>query len=230
MRNAALRVLLPVTELPRSGARFAARSFQFFPRGLQPLSLAGTSRGSVLTVLCSFAVLVVAGAETVRPGLASLGSLLFLPVLVAAWLVGLKQAIAVSALAVATRMFGHSISGVDFGTALSEATMIAALAVTARLAASSIVETQKADARVRRQAYSLRLLEQREQIAAEVNDAALRKLFGLSISLQALSEFLEDDDLKQRVARLVSEIDGLCVELRGLVFNGATDSDLASLA
>lgn len=179
----------------------------------------------MLAVLCTIAILVVAAAETVRPGLASLGSLLFLPVLVAAWLIGLKQAIAVSALALVTRMFGHSVSGVDFGTAISEATMIAALAVTARLAATSIVETQKADARVRQQTYSLRLLEQREQIAAEVNDATVRKLFGLSISLQALSEFLEDDDLKQRVGRLVAEIDALCAELRGLVLNGAKEID-----
>jgi len=169
-------------------------------------------------------ILLIAAAETVRPGLASFGSLLFLPVLAAAWLIGLRPAIAVCVLAVATRMFGHNMSGVDFGTALSEAAMIVALAMTARLAASSIVETQKADARMRQQSYSLRLLEQREQIATAVNDAAVRKLFALSISLQALSEFLEDDDLKQRVGALISEIDALCGELRGLVLKGASES------
>ncbi len=223
-RLQAVRLLLPLMTLPRSGARFAAYSLQLFPRGLQPLSLAGTTAGTVLAISCATTVLLVAAAETVRPGLASFGSLLFLPVLVAAWLTGLRQAIAVCVLAVATRMFGHNMSGVDFGTALSEAAMIVALAITARLAASSLVETQRTDTRMRQQSYSLRLLEQREQIAAEVNDAAIRKLFALSISLQALSEFLEDDDLKQRVGGLISELDALCGELRGLVLKGASES------
>jgi hypothetical protein len=226
MRNLAVRLFAPMLTLPRSGARSAARRLHLLPKGLQPQSLTGTPSGLALTVGCLAAILMIAAMETVRPGFASLGSLLFLPVLASAWLVGTWQAAAVSALAVATRIFGHGMSGVDFGTALSEATMIIALAVMARLAANSLVESHKAETRVREQAYLLQSLAQREQIAAKVNDATVRNLFGLSIRLQAVSELIEDSQAKQRVSAAVQDIDTLCAELRSLVFTTGLDDDV----
>lgn len=193
-----------------------------FAEGFQPLSLAGSTSGIVMTAACGAAIVAVALLEALRPGLASLGSLLFLPVLLAVWLLGPAQALAVSALAVVGRLFGYSIAGVDPGTALAEASMIVTLAITARLAARALVDSQQARARNLEQARVLELLAERERIAAKVNDAAVRRLFGLSIQLEAVAGLVDQQAHKHRLEELVAEADGLCSELRGIVFESGT--------
>ncbi len=198
--------------------RFSFAGLRSVPE-LQPLSLSGTAFGAYLTVLCVAGVVVVTAFEAFRPGLASLGSLLFIPVIGSAWLLGQYEAAIVSALAIGARVAGYSVAGVDLGTALAEVASLGALALTTRLAARSVVASHETAARVARDRRELELHTQREEIALTLTDTAIRRLYALSIRLQAVSTALDQPILKAALNDAIAESDRLSANFRRLIFN-----------
>lgn len=216
--NVAARILSPVPRLASAlTARFSFAGLRSVPE-LQPLSLGGTVLGGYVTVLCVAGVVAVTAFEAFRPGLASLGSLLFIPVIGSAWLLGQYEAAIVSALAIGARVAGYSIAGVDLGTALAEVGSLAALALTTRLAARSVVASRETAARVARNRRELELITQREEIALTLTDTAIRRLYALSIRLQAVSTAVDQPNLKVALSDAIAEADRLSANFRRLVF------------
>ena len=185
---------------------------------LQPLSLSGTAAGAYLTVLCVAGVVIVTGCEALRPGLASLGSLLFIPVIGSAWLLGQYEAAIVSALAIGARVAGYSIAGIDLGTALAEVASLGALTLTTRLAAHSVVAGREAAARLVRDRHEVELITQREEIALTLTDTAIRRLYALSIRLQAVSTAIDQPEVKAGLSDAIAEADRLTTNFRQLIF------------
>lgn len=216
--NVAARMLAPVPRIASAlTERFSLSRLRSVPE-LQPLSLKGTAAGAYLTVLCVVGVLIVTGFEAMRPGLASLGSLLFIPVIGSAWLLGQYEAAIVSALAIGARIAGYSIAGIDLGTALAEVASLGALALTTRLAARSVLAGRETAARVARDRHELELLTQREEIALTLTDTAIRRLYALSIRLQAVSTAIDQPDLKAGLGDAIAEADRLSANFRQLIF------------
>lgn len=184
----------------------------------QPLSLAGTAAGANLTALCAVGVVAVTVLESARPGLASLGSLLFIPVLLSAWLLARRDAVIVSSLAVAARIVGYSIAGVDLGTAIAEVVTLGSLAIVTTAAAQALVDGRAREARAAQHQRELELLGERERIALQLTDTAIRRLYALSLRLQAASSVLQQRELRQTLSDAIDETDRLATDFRELIF------------
>jgi signal transduction histidine kinase len=186
--------------------------------GAQPLSLARTPAGTNLTALCAVGVVAVTLLESVKPGLASLGSLLFIPVLLSAWLLARREAIIVSSLAVAARIVGYSIAGVDLGTAIAEVVTLGSLAIMTSAAAQAFVDGRERESRVAQHERELELLGERERIALQLTDTAIRRLYALSLRLQAASSVLQQRELQGTLSDAIDETDQLATDFRELIF------------
>jgi signal transduction histidine kinase len=189
---------------------------------LRPLSLVGsTSAGYAVTGACVAGIVIVTGLETWKPALASLGTLLFIPVLASAWTLRGQQALTVASLAAAARFVGYSAAGVDLGTAVAEVITLAALATMTRGAAVGLVEARERRARAARDMQALELLEQRERIGVNLANTAIRRLFALTLRLEALSARMDDPSLRPAVDEAIAEVDSLTTEFRTVVFRDA---------
>ena len=184
---------------------------------LQPLSLTGAPAGALTAVSVAGIALVIV-LETSKPALASLGSLLFIPVLASAWFLGAHQAIAVSALAIGARFIGYSTAGVDLASAVAEVVTLVALGTVTRAAAVGLVEARARRIRAARERQALELLEQRERIARDVTDTAIRRLFAVTLQLEAASSQALDSRVTPALEGAIAELDSLTAELRTVVF------------
>lgn len=193
---------------------------------LQPLSLATKGNGAALTVACAGGIVLVTGVEAIWPGLASLGSLLFIPVLLSAWLTGQRQALIVSALAVGARTIGYGWSGVDVSTAVAEVTVLGLLAIMTRVAAVGLVERRERAAEMDHKRRAIDLLEQRDKIALGLADTALRRLYALTISLEGTSSRVDEPAVKSALREAIVDVDELSVAFRVLVFKPDGSSNL----
>lgn len=202
---ARIRRSVPLSKLP------AAPQFQ-------ALSLSRTTAGAHLTVVCVIGVVAVTLLESARPGLASLGSLLFIPVLASAWLVDRRDAVIVSALAVAARIAGYTIAGVDIGTAIAEVITLGSLAIVTSVAAQALADARERDARIARHRREVEILEERERIAMNLTDTAIRRLYALTLHLQAISSRLDQPDLRPAIGDAIGETDSLITDFRELIF------------
>jgi signal transduction histidine kinase len=206
-----------------SAVAAASRRISFRRRGrwpeLQPLSLAASRSGWLIAAVFVVVIVFVAGLESRNPGLSSLGSLLFVPVLASAWLLGNQQAATVASLAVVARLIGYLVAGVDLGTAIAEVTALACLAVMTRLAAVALIDRRRRDIDAARDRRSLELLAEREKIAGRVTDTAIRRLFGMSLRLQAALTQSEDDTVGAALRDGIAEADALIVDLRTAIFD-----------
>lgn len=182
------------------------------------MALAGTGYGAALASICAVGIVAVTTLEALKFGPSSLGALLLIPVVASAWLLGDRLALVVSTLAIAARLIG-GVSGVDFGTALSEVSTLGALAIATRVAAVQVVEGRKRAAKAEGDRRALELFRQRERIARAVTDTATRRLYALTIRLQALSGRVDHDEIKPALTDAIAEADALTAEFRGLIFN-----------
>ena len=200
-------------------------------RWVRPLSLEGSVLGPLVTSVCIAAVAAVAVVEAVNSSSTSLGALLFLPVLLAAWLLGRNQFLAVAGLAVAARLLGARFGGVDPGTVVAEAVMLIALALSARALAVGIVEWRNAEVKLSEQARRIELLVERDRIGAAVNEAVVKQLFAMTLRLEALAARAPDPEVQAGLRAAVGDLDALTARLRPLVFadpgdrHGATEQD-----
>jgi hypothetical protein len=195
---------------------------------LQPLSLVGARYGYVLTAVCIAGMVGVSGLEASRQSAASIGSLLFIPVLVSAWLLGARQALAVSALAIAARFIGFGTAGVDLETAVAEVVALMALGMMTRAAAVGLVAGRERSALAARDQQVLELFAQRERIAANVTNTAIRRLFALTLDLEAVATGTRDSSVVPALDRVIAELDVLTAEFRTLVFSDAQDAAVDS--
>lgn len=185
---------------------------------LQALSLARSTAGVHLTVACVVGVVAITVLESARPGLASLGSLLFIPVLASAWLLDRRDAVIVSSLAVAARIAGYTIAGVDIGTAIAEVVTLGSLAIVTSVAAHALADARVRDARIAQHRREVEILEERERIALSLTDTAIRRLYTLTLHLQAISNRLDQPDLQPAIGEAIAESDRLITDFRELIF------------
>ena len=198
-------------------ARFHLRPLPAVPE-LEPLTLAGTAAGAYLGASCAAGVIGVTILESARPGLASLGSLLFIPVLASAWLLERRVAVLVSSLAVAARLVGTTIAGVDIGTAIAEVVTLGSLAIMTSVAAQAVVDARARAAEMARHQRELELLAERDRIAKNLTDTAIRTLYAHTLHLQAISSRLNQPDLRPAIGDAISESDRLITDFRELIF------------
>lgn len=188
-------------------------------RELQPLSLAGSRTDWPMAAAFAMSIVFVAGLEGRDPGLSSLGSLVFIPVVASAWLLGWYQAATVASLALVARLVGYMVAGVDLGTAIAEVTALALLAVMTRLAAVELIDRRRREMEAARDRRSLDLLAERDRIAGRVTDTAIRRLFGMSLRLQAALVQSGDDVVSTALRESIAEADALVVDLRTTIFD-----------
>ena len=207
MSHSSQRVVLPLT-----------RWWRAFGSAPGPLSLAGSRGDWVWAGVFVVCILGVTLLEAMDPGLSSLGALLFIPVVASAWLLGSPQAAAVSTLALAGRLVGYSVAGVDLGTTMAEVAALAALGVTTRMAAVGLVETREQQNRIDRAGHALELLKQRDAIAGRVTDTAIRRLFAMTLNLQAALSLSDGDATTKALHQTIADVDSLIADLRTVVF------------
>ena len=208
------------SQVPRMLARAVDQPLRRL-RGLpapRALSLANSSAGARLGLLCVVSVIAVTVLESVSPGLASLGSLLFIPVLVSAWLLDRRAAVIVSSLAVAARIAGYTIAAVDVGTAIAEVVTLGALGIITSVAAQAVADAREREARIAAQKREVQILEERERIALRLTDTAIRRLYGMSLRLQAMSSVVEQHEVKMGLDEAIDETDRLMTDFRDLIF------------
>lgn len=185
-------------------------------RSLEPLSLAAPF-ALVVWAGCGGTVVAVLAAELLSPGLASLGSLLFVPVVAAGWLLPAPQFSTVALVAIAARALGAVLGSVDPGTAVVETLMIALIALCVRIAARGVQDSREAQARLHAQSRRLAVLADRDRIAQAINEEAIGTLFRATLRLEAAASMTADGPVASRVAETVAELDGLCGRLRDFV-------------
>ena len=190
---------------------------------LQPLSLAGGRADWLVGAAFVVGIVFVAGLESRNPGLSSLGSLLFIPVVASAWLLGNEAAATVASLAVVARLIGYLAASVDLGTAIAEVTALAFLAVMTRLAAVTLIDRRRREIEAARDRRSLELLAERETIAGRVTDTAIRRLFAMSLRFQAALTQSEANTARAVLRDGIAEADALIVDLRTTIFDPAAD-------
>ena len=169
-------------------------------------------------MLCVLCVIVVTVLEAASRGLASLGSLLFVPVLVSAWLLARRDAVIVSSLAVAGRVVGYTVAGVDVGTAVAEVVTLGALAITTSIAAQALADAREREIHIAAQRREVELLEERERIAQQLTDTAIRRLYALSLRLQAMSSVIDKREVRAALGDAIDETDLLVTDFRDLIF------------
>ncbi len=185
---------------------------------LRPLSLAGTGSGTVFTAACLAAIVTVMGLEMSTPTSASIGSLIFIPVVAASWFLGAPQALIVFAVAAVARLVSYTTAGLDVGTVVAELVTLAALGITTRAAAVGLVEARERRARAARDKQALELLAQRDRIASNVTNTAIKRLFAVTLNLDAVAARANDPSLKPTLDQAIAEVDALTAEFRTLVF------------
>lgn len=111
------------------------------------------------------------------------------------------------------------IGGLDAGTAVAESVAILLIATSARTAAVATARTLAAERRETEHRLQLARLDERERIASEVRSTAVRRLFGVTLSLEAELES-QPGEVSPRLRSAVSELDQVCSELRTTIFRG----------
>lgn len=213
-----VRVFAPMHDIVSNlSRRFDVGTLRNAPE-LQPLSLAGSAWGWAGVGGCAAGIAMVIALEGHNAGFDTFGSLLFIPVLAAAWFLGDHEAATISALAIGARLIGYTVAGVDLGTAVAEVTALGFLAFMTRLAAVGLVEGRARAAKIERDKRALELLEERERLAGRVTDTAVRGIFRITLRLQAMSTLLADEDQKAALRSAIAEADAISVEFRNSIF------------
>lgn len=73
-------------------------------------------------------------------------------------------------------------------------------------------------ARAQRDLQRLAVMDDRERIAKELHDGAIQSLFAVGMGLQATTTMLQDEKVKERIAKAVDEVDGVIEDLRNYIF------------
>jgi signal transduction histidine kinase len=175
-----------------------------------PLSLPRRWRGAVVAFAAGAGVVGICAVEFIVPSLTSLGSLLLLPVLLSAWLLDAPAFLAIVILALGSRFAAALGGGLDIGTVVAESAAIVMLAGTARLAAAATIRARALEQRLAR-------LDERDRIAAELQSAALKKLFQMTLTIEAAVAAPPAESSK-RLQSVVAELDDLIAQIRRSVF------------
>jgi PAS domain S-box-containing protein len=90
-----------------------------------------------------------------------------------------------------------------------------------------VTDRLAADARLRRAAEELRVLEDRERIARDLHDLVIQRLFAAGMTLQATRGMTEDPDVIRRVDDAVDELDATIREIRTVIFGLQSNGERA---
>ena len=187
------------------------------PDRAAPLALKGRWLGLATGLASLVLVAALSALELAFPGLATLGSLVIIPVLAAAWLLDSPLFLTVAGLALASRVVAWWGGDLDPGTAVAEIAAVLLVGATARIAALSTVQRRDAERRLSEQTLQLARLDERERIAQDIRQDTVKKLFGITLTLQAVGA-LPPAQAAQRLEEAVAELDQLCADLRHTVF------------
>ena len=126
---------------PGSGALF--RLTRSLTRGLEPLGLAGTRRGTVLTAFAILAYLAVFLADVLSPGAITIGSLSYVVVLVTAWTLSGRTTVVLTIVAIGLRLLASLLGELAPVTALAQAAGIPVIAFVAYTGARNILVARR---------------------------------------------------------------------------------------
>lgn len=162
---------------------------------------------------------LISATELIEPRLTSLGSLVLVVVLMAAWVLDGRLLGAVVAVALGSRAVASAAGGLDVGTAVAESVAIVLIAGTTRGAAAAKARALAAERRAAEQQAALARMDERERIASEVRTTAVRKLFAATLGIEAAAES-PPLECRRRLRTAVSELDEVCADLRSTIFRG----------
>ncbi len=184
---------------------------------VEPLSLPGRNFRIALGAAFIAVIGTISGLEFAEPRLTSLGSLVLLPVLAGAWLLDGPLFVAVAGLALLSRALAWSVGGLDAGTAAAESAAICLVAGTTRLAAVAMVRARATEQRLAENEVLVARLDERDRIATEIQAAAVKRLFSITLSVEAA---IQEPPVKaaKRLESVVSELDQLCADMRSKIF------------
>lgn len=187
------------------------------PWRLEPLSLPGRSRPALAGTAAVVMIAAISSAEFADPGLTSLGSLILLPVVVAAWLLDAPLCFTVAAIALGSRALASVAGGLDQGTAVAEGAAICIIAGTTRLAALARVRARAIEKKAAEQEIRLARLDERDRIAAEIAASAVKELFAVTLKIEAAMQE-PSAAATTRLAEAVTRLDQVSAELRRAVY------------
>ena len=134
----------------------------------EPLALAGRPEGWLLFLACLAGLALLVGADATTRSSGTLGAVSVVPVFAAAWLLGVRLSIAVTALAAIGRILAVGLGGTDEVTVVAQIAILPFVAIVTRIGALALQETRER--------------------AAE--DAMAARIAGIATSSQDLDEIL----------------------------------------
>jgi signal transduction histidine kinase len=167
-------------------------------------------------------IALICVTELAEPRLTSLGSLVLVVVLAAAWLLDGRLLLLVMALALFSRAVASLAGGLDVGTAVAESVAIVLIAGSTRAAATAKARSVAAERRAAEHQAALARFDERERIGSEVQSTAVRRLFGVTLSIEAALESSTAESTR-RLHSAVSELDEVCSDIRSTIFRGSSD-------
>jgi signal transduction histidine kinase len=178
----------------------------------------GLARSWLLAALLEGVLLALLILELKTPRSGSIGALSLIPVSGAAWMLDGRQFQLVTGVAVALRLSVMVAGDVYFLTALMDVTAICIVAFALRGAKTSVRRERQLDRLAEHRARELAVLAERERIARAMVQGATKKLFGISLNLQAARTLSETPKVSERLEKAIEELDGVVTGLREDLF------------
>jgi signal transduction histidine kinase len=166
-----------------------------WPLLLGPQAFAGWPEGAIFSTLCVLMLLLVSVVELAAPRHATLGAIVFIPVVAGGWLLSRRWMIVVVSIAVALRGLATLVGPVDLITALAQVITLPIVSVVARLAAVSTVRLVQSEARLSTVSRERTRAAELEQAKSDFMRMASHELRGPVAVLRGYLSMLADGSL-----------------------------------
>lgn len=176
------------------------------------------ARDWLLAAMLEGVLLALLILELKTPRSGSIGALTLIPVSGAAWMVDGMQFRLVTGIAISLRLAVMIDGDVYFLTALMDITAICIVAFALRQTKMYIRRERQLDRLAEHRARELAVLAERERIARAMVQGATKKLFGVSLNLQAARTLAETHQVSDRLEKAIEELDGVISGLRDDLF------------
>jgi len=176
-----------------------------------PMTLAVTS-GVVAMLLALLA------AELVMPPLVSISAFVFIPVLVAGWLLPASLAWPMVGVASAIRVIAQLEGPANVLTVSAEIMMLITIGAVAMFAADRFRAWQAAEADLFKLTAQNAAAAELDRIARQLTEDVARNLFAATLDLQGAMEWVEAEPARRRITSAQGRLDAQIVDIRRVIF------------
>jgi len=207
----------------RSRVLAAGSSAAHLSSSTTPRRLTAAVTAGVVAVL-----LVMLGAEVAMPRGVSISAFVFLPVLIAGWLLPPSLAWPVIGAAAGIRLVALLEGPANGLTVAAEVLMIVTIGAIATVAADRFRAWQRAQAEVVRLTARDAIAAEQDRIARQLTDDVVKNLFATTLDLQSAIELVDAERPRVRITKAMDRLDAQITDLRHIVFVRRPDASAIS--